>query len=151
MWSEEEKWIERKRGIWAEKVLIIRIFSIRMLNIRRVIRKISKMKNLIKITEIWARMHNGKISLNLFLEYLLVKGGRLCHSKIWLWEFRTHHLKIYYFVILIILTCRQLKKSKNRDFLWIPYMPEDKSNKRNSIVINCSLEVSSTRRDQFLL
>lgn len=73
MWSEEEKWIERKRGIWAEKVLIIRIFSIRMLNIRRVIRKISKMKNLIKITEIWARMHNGKISLNLFLEYLLVK------------------------------------------------------------------------------
>ena len=53
-------------------------------------------------------------------------------------EFRTCHLKIYHFGILIILSCRHWKNSKYKEGLSLnsPYLPEDGTSKGNSTVID---------------
>lgn len=84
-------------------------------SIGRIIRHpIPKWKTLIKNTECWVKMHNGKMSLNLFLRHLLVKGSRICHLKIWLEVFRTCHLKVCCFGILIFFEPQALEKQQMR-------------------------------------
>ena len=55
--------------------------------------------------------------------------------------------------MLIILSCRYLKSGTCRKGLSlnIPYLPKDRSPKKNSVVINGLLRVSSTRKDCLLL
>ena len=66
-----------------------------------------------------------------------MKGSRICHSKCHLCR-PAAHAKMNHFVMLIILSCRQLKNSKCRERLSLnsPCLPKDTSSKRNSNVIN---------------
>lgn len=68
----------------------------------------------------WPMVFSGEVVVK------VLKGSRICH------------LQTCLFGILIISSCRHLKNSKRRERLSLhcPYLPKDRSSKKNPFVIN---------------
>jgi len=85
--------------------------------------------------------HNDLIWRQNVAQHHFLLKSRICCPKIWPVGFQNISPAKFHFGILIILNCRYLKNSKCRKRISLnsPHLPEDRSSKRNSIVINSLL------------